>query len=408
MKVLQINTWFRAGSTGKIVESLHEHLVSLGVDSYVMFGRGKLSKKDKDSGKVFKNSSSFEAKTNSVFSRLSGCLYGGCTFSTAKALKIIKRIKPDIVHIHCTNSFIINNYKLFKFLGRRNIKTVFTLHAEYLFTGSCSHSLECNQWKLGCMKCPRLKEATRSLLFDTTKKNWKKMYESISTIKTRNVVAVSRWLKEKASLSQTFSSDNIFVIHNGINDSLFKYIELETSDFAYLKEGYKRIYLYLTPNFSDKSSDIKGGDYFLKLTKVFNDNPDILFVVAGGNTHNFDFSLLKNVKYLGNISDPKRLAALYSISDVTLMLSRRETFSMVTAESISCGTKVVGFKSGGPESIAAKDYGVFFEFGDLESLTNYLKNSFKNYKKISTSYYSDKLMAESYYKLYKELYERKI
>ena len=42
-----------------------------------------------------------------------------------------------------------------------------------------------------------------------------------------------------------------------------------------------------------------------------------------------------------------RLAEYYSLVDVTVITSFHETFSMVVAESLSCGTPIVGFKAGG-------------------------------------------------------------
>ena len=38
---------------------------------------------------------------------------------------------------------------------------------------------------------------------------------------------------------------------------------------------------------------------------------------------------------------------------------------MVTAESLCCGTPVVGFKAGAPEQIAIKEFSEFVEYGDL-------------------------------------------
>ena len=41
---------------------------------------------------------------------------------------------------------------------------------------------------------------------------------------------------------------------------------------------------------------------------------------------------------------------------------------MVTAESLCCGTPVVGFKAGGPETIALLEWSCFVEYGDAEEL----------------------------------------
>ena len=101
----------------------------------------------------------------------------------------------------------------------------------------------------------------------------------------------------------------------------------------------------------------------------------------------------------------EELAKLYSEADVTLILSRRETFSMVTAESLCCGTPVVGFKAGGPESIAIPEASIFVEYGEINSLVGALKNEFEVVNRQGISFrakeiYSSESMAIGYLKLY--------
>lgn len=71
---------------------------------------------------------------------------------------------------------------------------------------------------------------------------------------------------------------------------------------------------------------------------------------------------------MGSCKSREELASLYSVANVTLMLSKRETYSMVTAESLCCGTPVVGFLAGGPESIAIEKFSAFVEYGDLKAI----------------------------------------
>lgn len=51
----------------------------------------------------------------------------------------------------------------------------------------------------------------------------------------------------------------------------------------------------------------------------------------------------------------ERLRELYQSSKCTLLLSKRETFSMVVLESLACGTSVIGFKNGGTDSWATSN-----------------------------------------------------
>jgi glycosyltransferase involved in cell wall biosynthesis len=68
------------------------------------------------------------------------------------------------------------------------------------------------------------------------------------------------------------------------------------------------------------------------------------------------------------------LADLYRRAKVSLIVSRRETFSMPCVESLCCGTPVVGFEAGAPEKISLRDYSEFVPFGDLDRLEDVLRH----------------------------------
>lgn len=400
MKILQLNAWYKNWSTGKIVENIHHFLLNQGVESLVLYGKGPKYRE----ANVTKFCSNIEPKINSVLSRITGIMYGGCYFSTRKFISILKKEKPDIIHIHCSNSFIINNYKLFSYIGANNYKVVITLHAEYLYTGSCQHSLECNQWVNGCKKCPNKRYSSRSLLFDNTPIAWKKMNRALSkiSIKNRRVVAVSQWLADRASKSSTFANDNIVVIHNGVDENI--YHEYTTKNYDYLRENNnQKLFLFVVPDFNDSLNDLKGCKHFIHIVRNLENNKDIIFVVVGKNKNNFDFAQYKNVIYLGEISNNQKMAELYSVCDATLLLSKRETYSMVTAESISCGTPIIGFKSGAPETIALEGWAFFFEQNDVDGICNKLNSFDFKMPRRDTGFYGLTKMGESYLSLYKEL-----
>ena len=68
------------------------------------------------------------------------------------------------------------------------------------------------------------------------------------------------------------------------------------------------------------------------------------------------------------------MAKFYSLADVTLLTSVKETYSMITAETLCCGTPIVGFESGAPETITIPEYSSFTEFGNVELLCEKIKN----------------------------------
>ena len=83
---------------------------------------------------------------------------------------------------------------------------------------------------------------------------------------------------------------------------------------------------------------------------------------------------------------------------------------MVTAESLCCGTSVVGFKAGGPESIVISDYFSFVEYGNISALAESLDQRLKmNNDRDSLSGKAAKLYArERPAELYIDIYDNLI
>ena len=294
-------------------------------------------------------------------------MYGGCFFSTKKMISIIKTEKPDIVHVHCINGNFVNIYKLITWLKKRGIKTVLTLHAEFMHTANCGYALDCERWRTGCGSCPRLKKETKSLFRDGTHSSWVKMKMAFDGFNENLIVAsVSPWLMERAKQSPILADKNHTVVYNGLDTDVFKLYE--TQD---LKDKHgitdEKIIFHATPSFNNDPNHIKGGYYVLKLAEKMK-NENVKFIVAG----NYDTSINipENIIMLGRVNDQKTLARYYSMADVTLLTSEKETFSMICAESLCSGTPVVGFKAGAPEQISLPEYSEFVEYGNVEKLYN--------------------------------------
>lgn len=400
MKVLQINSVYNQGSTGKITYDIHKYLQSRKIESIVCYGRGKKVNETN----IYKVCGEFYSHINHVIANLRGIMYGNFYFSTKKIISIIKKENPDIVHLQCINCYFVNIYKLIAWLKENNIKTIITLHAEFIYTANCGHALECEKWKTGCGNCPRFKQETNSFFIDNTHKSWELMKKSFNGFNNNLiVVSVSHWLMERAKVSPILKDKKHEVILNGLDINIFHYYNV----FDLKKEYENNIILFhVTPNFNNNINNIKGGYYIIELAKRLQDK-NIKIVVAGDYDKNL--KLPKNVILLGNISNQELLAKYYSLADITLLTSKRETFSMVTAESLCCGTPVVGFKAGAPEQIALREYSKFVEYGDVKSLYVGIKeilNKNINKKKLSNlaaKKYSNEIMGEEYLKLYNRL-----
>jgi len=403
MRILQINVVFNEGSTGKIVYDIHTQLLKNGHSSIVLHGAG-LKHDDKN---VHKIASLNEWRLYGLYSKLTGLPYSGCYFSTEKILKKITAHKPDIVHIHVINGYFVNHYKLLKFLKDRKILTIITLHAEFMYTGKCGHSYDCNKWLTLCGNCPQIHSTPISWFFDKTASEWKRKEAMFQGFNNLMIVSVSQWLNDRAQQSPFFKGKKLTVIGNGIDTTnVFHPKSTDRLRQMHNIKKEEKVLLHVTASFTDP---FKGGKYILELANNFL-SEKIKIIVLGDN--GYFGNLPENVILLKHVKNQKELASYYSMADLTVLASKKETFSMVCAESLSCGTPVVGFKAGAPERVALSDYSEFVEYGNIEDLETCIKN-WINKKALLTEalvneakeHYSRQRMYKKYSILYNDLHQ---
>lgn len=407
IKILHINC-LDVGSTGKIILDISRYISDFGCTSVLC---SPVITEQSDCIKKYKTSFAHE---QGLYKRI--CYYWGLQFgfapiSTFRIINIIKKEKPDVVHLHSANCYMVNLYRLLGFLKHKNIATVVTNHAEFFYTGNCSHAEECDRWKNGCGECPRLFSASFSKHLDRTATAFKKLRCAFEGNKRLAIVSVSPWVHSRAEKSPIMQGHKLCVIPNGINNEIFCIRENNGLRQELGIPEYNRIVFQATAFFSDRSEDIKGGRYLIELAKKL-ENKAVTFVVAGKYSVSQNTQLPKNIILLGNVSDQNRLAELYSLADVTLITSKRETFCMSVAESLCCGTPVVGFCAGGPESIAIPEYSDFVEYGDTESLKVILLDKWLEFKgrsdtvgisETAKQVFSSDKMSKKYMELYMSL-----
>ena len=401
MKILQVNCVYRKGSTGKIVYDIHMELQRQGIESVVCYGRGE----SVDEPNVYKVCAEWYSKLNNLWSRITGVMYGGLRLSTRRLIRIIECEKPDIVHLHCINGYFVNVYKIVAYLSHHHIKTVLSLHAEFMYTANCGIAIDCMRWLTGCGHCPRLRQVTKSFFVDGTHRSWQLMKNAFKGFDDNLIItSVSHWLESRAMLSPIFADAKHVTVGNGLDATVFHRYEKQECRQAFGLPEDKKIVFHATPLFSTDRGHIKGGWYVCEVARQM---PDVLFVVAGRHAENIEIP--QNVKLLGPVRNQTDLARFYSMADATLLTSQRETFSMVTAESLSCGTPVVGFKAGGPEQIALQDYSQFVDYGDVaacsKALRDFISEEFdcSAIEREAHAKYSREVMTSEYIRVYKSM-----
>ena len=329
----------------------------------------------------------------------------GSPLTVIRIARAVKGFNPDIVHVHCMNSHCVDLYRLLDFLSINEYKVVITHHAEFYYTGSCPHAYDCVNWiNSQCKNCLLPKAHIFDFMNINHHEMWLKIYKCFSSFKKDNLVftAVSPWVKKRAKLSPITNKFNCVTVMNGLDTDIFHYIKDKST---IIKGKYAFVAFHASASFTDRENDPKGGKYIIELAGL---NPSILFVVAALHI-SITNKLPSNILIWGSVNSGKKLAQLYSDADITIICSKRETFSMITAESLCCGTPVVGFEAGGPESIAIKKYTQFVQYGDISLLNNAIHSTLKmryNKEVISfeaASIYSKERMSSSYLKVYNDL-----
>jgi len=287
--------------------------------------------------------------------------------------------------------------------------TVWTLHDEQAYTGHCAYSFECEKWLVGCGNCsdlnfyPKIKNDTTEFLLNTKKK--------IYDMSDFTIVCPSNWLANRAKQSILKNKD-IRVIYNGINEKVFINTN-KTKARSALKLPLDKKILMFSASGSIKNPQ-KGGKYVFETYNSLKNNDEILFLnIGGGNSSN----IRKNWVDIPYINDEKTMALYYSASDLFIYPSMAETFGLVIAEAMSCGTPVIAFNNTAiPEIIDHMQTGYLAENKNIEDFIKGIKIFLENEdlrntagikagQVVEANFTLDK-MINNYINLYQEIWEK--
>ena len=145
MKILLIDACCKYGSTGKIVYSLYQCIKQSGHTVAVCYGRGE----EINEPNIYKFGLDWETYLHAGLARLTGKNGYYSPLSTKRLINYIEKFKPDVIHIHELHAYFVNIYPLLEYIKKKKIKVVWTFHCEYMYTGRCGYSYECNKWLTG-------------------------------------------------------------------------------------------------------------------------------------------------------------------------------------------------------------------------------------------------------------------
>jgi len=270
-----------------------------------------------------------------------------------KLKKILKEIKPDIVHTHLNKA---------DFYGRLAAKSA---GVQLIYTTCHNYS-------------------TTHSGADINRKSFFDFIDNIVIYYTDSkIIAISKMVK-KYLINRNKNFDSVTeVIYNGVNIDKEKY-KLNQKEQKFLKEKYcidENDYVISLIGRLEKQ---KNHVFFLKsMLEIFSDYPGIKVIIAGEGTLKND---LKEFVKLNSLTDKviftsfvSNTEPLIEISDLICVPSLWEGFGLVIIEAMIKRKLVLASNVGGiPEIIEDSMNGFLYESENHEALKNKLKHIYKN------------------------------
>lgn len=357
---MQINAVYGMGSTGVIVEDLHNLSLENGIDSYVSYSTTNKNPKEIING--YKIGTDFGQKLHALLSRLEGKQAYFSRYSTSKLIKHIKKIKPDVVHLHNVHSNFLHLNMLLKFLAKNEIKTIINLHDCWFYTGGCFHytSNQCFKWLEDCKDCPKRYLGTPALLRDAASEILADRKKYFGKFKNLTVVGVSDWIANEGRRT-FFNKYDVCTIHNGIDTDFFVNTPSDFREKHNLQDKF--LILGAAVKFTNPHNKELTEEFLKRLPE------DTIVVMIGCNENQMNI-WPSNVLPLGYIKDREELRQIYSACDVFVNCTQGDSLSLINVEAQSCGTPVVTHRNTGAQETVDNKCGFSVETGNVEELLN--------------------------------------
>lgn len=400
MRILLINTFIGMTSTGNLTYDIYKTNIQNGDRCVIAYGR-KDAKNCKDAYRI---SNLLDYSVHGLWTRITDRNGFASVGVTRKFIDFIEAYKPDVVHLHNLHGYYVNIELLFEYLTKKNIPIVWTFHDCWPFTGHCPYysNIGCERWKTGCYHCPKQHQHPASYLLDNSKTNYAKKKTLFTAPKRMVITPVSDWLGNEVKQS-FFKNCEIEVVYNGVDLSVFRPTR---SNF---RERYgligKKILLGVAINWVQS----KGLADLVELGKMVDSQYKIVVV---GVTEKQKKDLPKNILAFERTENVQELVNIYSAADVFVNPSREETFGMVTAEALACGTPAVVYNSTASPELISDDTGYVVEVGNIKGLYKAVQSILskgdcsKNCTSRAHELFDKRINQNKYREIYKRLIEQ--
>jgi len=417
LKVVHLNTYDGNGGAGRACMRLNRALLSQNIDSKVIVHY-----------KFGKNPQIGDFNTNLIQKAWTAA---AILMERALAKRYLKALKTpfsftwfgrsvvhhpdvknaDIIHLHWVNHGFLNPKHIAE-IAKLNKPVVWTFHDSNAFTGGCHVRYTCDHFERECGDCPLLKNASPD---DYSRRIWKQKNQAYQKLDF-DIIAPSNWMKTSILGSSLLKGGAISQIPNTLETEIFK---PQDKTEAKRKAGLPENKFILLSGFMPSRKDMhKGTSYLLESLDILKarlgDKADQVELVVFGNRDDKnvpDFPF--KASFLGRISNDEQLALNYAAADAFLIPSLEDNLPYTVMESLSCGTPVIAFTTGGiPDMVTHEKTGYLATFRSSESFADGMEWIIKhadrqqlnqNARQVVMDQFSEQIIAQKHIDLYKQL-----
>jgi glycosyltransferase involved in cell wall biosynthesis len=250
--------------------------------------------------------------------------------------KLVHRFKPDLLNLHWINGGIAS----IRSIGKLNVPIVWTLHDMWPFTGGCHYSGKCTQYRASCEACPKIKPLLRAPTVTRWIHNRKRSHWANKPL---SAITPSAWMRDLALSSSLFANGEVTHVRNCVDPAIFNRSSREQTRVELGLAATSKAVLFSSANQPRKGAYIIPD--VIRSLRSASPQHSWRFLFMGGLPPSLE--LAQDIITLPRTTDEARVASYYAASDVYALPSLEDNLPNTISESLSCGTSVAAFPTGG-------------------------------------------------------------
>ena len=358
MRIFQLNTVCGIKSTGRIAAEIGKLVEAEGGVCRVGCGANPVPPHAEHM--AYKTLSVFQRKLYTLMIRYFDADGFWNRTGTRRLIREMERFQPDVVHLHNIHGGYLHAETLFRYLKKKNLPVVWTLHDCWPFTGHCAYFdySGCQRWLTGCHHCPHKTSYPVCVGLDRSRSHHIRKRKAFTGLSNLTMVIPCQWLSQHLSRS-CLQDYPVRVIYNGVDLTSFRPTPGDIRQRYGIPDG--RLILAVAAEWDER----KGLRYLIKAAGKL--GPDDHFVVIGLSPEQIAV-LPENMLGIQHTASVDELAQWYTAADCFANPSMEDNMPMVNLEALACGTPIAAFRTGGTPEAIDETTGIVVDKGDVDGL----------------------------------------